>query len=74
MVRTNKAQRRALKQVYDRAPILPYITPAEASQGIKAIPITYKQFRRGVQPGYDCVMIHWKGMWLGIEPDGYTHS
>ena len=22
----------------------------------------------------DCVMIHWCGMWLGIETDGYTHS
>ena len=27
-----------------------------------------------VQHGYDCVMIQWRGMWLGIETDGYTHS
>jgi hypothetical protein len=20
------------------------------------------------------VMLYWKSMWLGIEPDGYTHS
>jgi hypothetical protein len=36
----------------------------------------YRAFRRTV--AYDglmnCVMIHWCGMWLGIEPDGHTHS
>lgn len=37
-------------------------------------PKSYLQFRRAVQPGPDCVMINWQGMWLGIEPDGYTHS
>jgi len=21
-----------------------------------------------------CVMVPWCGMWLGIEPDGHTHS
>ena len=36
--------------------------------------MTYMQFRRTVQPGYDCVMVEWCGMWLGIETDGYTHS
>lgn len=29
---------------------------------------------RAAQHGYDCIMIHWGGMWLGIERDGYTHS
>lgn len=24
--------------------------------------------------GTGCVMIEWRGMWLGIETDGYTHS
>ena len=36
--------------------------------------ITYLQFRRTVQHGYDCVMVQWCGMWLGLETDGYTHS
>ena len=36
--------------------------------------MTYMQFRRTVQPGYDCVMVEWCGMWLAIEIDGYTHS
>lgn len=26
------------------------------------------------QFGYDCIMIQYAGMWLGIERDGYTHS
>tara|TARA_B100000949_G_scaffold98978_1_gene88472 strand:+ start:212 stop:412 length:201 start_codon:yes stop_codon:yes gene_type:complete len=36
----------------------------------------YRSFRR--LAAYDalmgCVMIHWCGMWLGIEADGHTHS
>ena len=28
---------------------------------------------RAVQ-GFDCLMINWCNMWLGIEIDGYTHS
>jgi hypothetical protein len=38
---------------------------------------TYRQFRGTVQPllcGDSAVMVQWCGMWLGIEPDGYTHS
>jgi len=35
---------------------------------------TYLQFRRTVQLGWGCIMVPWSGMWLGIEPDGYTHS
>lgn len=37
----------------------------------------YRAFRRLVQPycdGSGCIMLPWKGMWLGIETDGYTHS
>jgi hypothetical protein len=36
--------------------------------------ISYRAFRRLVQPGWGCVMLPFAGMWLGIEPDGYTHS
>jgi hypothetical protein len=35
---------------------------------------TYRQLRRDVVPGHDCLMLKWAGMWLGIERDGYTHS
>jgi hypothetical protein len=24
--------------------------------------------------GGGCLMVQWCGMWLGIEPDGHTHS
>lgn len=37
-------------------------------------PIPYRTIRRTVQPGYDCIMMPFAGMWLGIEKDGYTHS
>jgi hypothetical protein len=36
--------------------------------------MTYREFRKTVQPGWECVMVKWCGMWLGIETDGYTHS
>ena len=35
---------------------------------------TYRAFRRGVQPGPGCIMVMFGGIWLDIEPDGYTHS
>jgi hypothetical protein len=53
-----KPQRAALKRVFSRD-----------NQGL-----TYLAFRRGVVPGHGCIMIKWCNMWLGIEPDGYTHS
>jgi hypothetical protein len=58
MVNLNKAQRAALARVWSRD-----------SQGM-----TYRQFRATVEPGPGCAMVPWCGMWLGIEPDGYTHS
>ena len=36
--------------------------------------MSYKEFRKTVLMGYDCIMVLWCGMWLGIETDGYTHS
>ena len=35
---------------------------------------TYREIRKAVHYGHDCLMLHWAGMWLGIERDGYTHS
>jgi hypothetical protein len=58
MVKLNKAQQQALLRVWNRNP------QAE----------TYLELRRRVQPGWDCVMIKFGSIWLGIEPDGYTHS
>ena len=58
MVKLNKSQRAALARKWQ-----------QNSQGL-----TYRQFRATVQAGYDCVMVQWSGMLLGIELDGYTHS
>lgn len=66
MIKITKAQRVALKRVYDRGQRSQ--NKGQAWQG------TYREFRAGIVPGPDCIMIRWAGMWLGIETDGYTHS
>lgn len=66
MLILTKEQRKALKRIFDRAPIYK-----------NEVPVTYKQFRKTVQPTFGCdgcVMVHWANMWLGIERNGYTHS
>ena len=57
-MKLTREQREALKRVYDR----------HETSG------SYLDFRRTVQQGWDCIMVKWSGMWLGIEKDGYTHS
>lgn len=72
MTRTTKAQRVALKRVFDRAPI--FVSIMDAQRGCA---LTYRQFRAMVQPtfGMDgAVVVPWAGMWLAIEADGYVHS
>jgi hypothetical protein len=62
MVKTTKAQRAALKRVWER----------EQAGGS-----SYRRFRKLVQPTIGCdgaVAVPWNGMWLCIETDGYTHS
>ena len=63
----NKCQLRALLAVYNRGPI-------SGLHGDK--PMSYREFRRSAR--YIChmnvLMVQWCNMWLGIEPDGYTHS
>lgn len=34
----------------------------------------YLKFRRTVLQGWGYIMVPFAGMWLGIEPDGHTHS
>jgi len=57
-----KEQRIALFRIYNREWM--------------AKPKTYLAFRRTAYHDriMGCVMVPWSGMWLGIEPDGYTHS
>lgn len=58
MIKTTRAQRVSLHRKW-----------CQSNQGL-----SYRAFRRTVHAGYDCIMVKWCGMWLGIEPDGYTHS
>lgn len=72
MTPTTKAQRKAIKRVFDRCPL--NANSDRIHPGCAFTPITYRQFRATVQKGFDCLMVNWCGMWLGIEPDGHTHS
>lgn len=57
-MRLTRLQRQALLKVYNRT----------------GKTVTYRQFRRKVEPGPGCVMVLFHNMYLGIEPDGYCHS
>ncbi len=86
MITLTRAQREALKKVFDRGVIGIDIDPdspqldkaysVDYPAPIRPACLTYRQFRRKVmQPFHDdCIMVPWSGMLLGIEPDGYTHS
>lgn len=72
MTKLNRAQRVALDRVYKRGPIY---HAALAGSCVPPRQMTYLEFRRTViVTFYDCVMVQWQGMWLGIEDDGYVHS
>jgi len=62
MKRATKAQLTALLRLYNRV-------------SNKPAP-TFLAFRRAAQ--WECcgdaLLVQWCGMWVGIEPDGYTHS
>jgi hypothetical protein len=77
MVRTTRAQREALFRVFQRD-FPSWVTPTKRYQTTSCLvdvpSIQYRRFRAKVQPGPGCIMLPWAGMWLGIEPDGYTHS
>jgi len=84
MVVLTKEQRKAVFRVFQRD-FPSWETPFKRKTIIGGSPVTYggtirvssaayRRFRATVAPGFDCVMLPWKGMWLGIEPDGYTHS
>jgi hypothetical protein len=79
---TTKAQRQALKAVYDRQ-ALTLTTSANgnpvADRWENYAPslrpkMTYRQFRKLAIVSFGALMVPWCGMWLGIEQDGYTHS
>ena len=67
MLKLTREQREALARVYARKHPVPEVGVSDWLRG-------YRAFRRTVQPGPGCIMVRWAGIWLGIEPDGYTHS
>lgn len=78
-MKLTRAQRTALYSVYQRKLLVfelgqtrPYIQNEGYYLGRH--PLTYRQFRRTIKPGWDCIMVPYCGQWLGIETDGYTHS
>jgi hypothetical protein len=89
MVKTTRKQREALFKVFQRD-FPGWITPTTRHDGtycqhcgrwsnpeiVKVPSLQWRRFRKQVQPAFGdtCIMLPWKGMWLGIETDGYTHS
>jgi hypothetical protein len=76
MVKTTRAQREALFAVFQRD-FPGWVSPTQRKHGatyLRVPSIQYRRFRAKVQPGPGCIMLPWANMWLGIEPDGYTHS
>lgn len=70
MVSLTRPQREAAVKIYRRS--VEETRRSLTAQEYRAF--TYRSFRRRAQPGPGCVMVPFAGMWLGIEPDGYTHS
>ena len=62
-MKLTRQQKVALQRVHERTKT--FDTPSTLS---------YLQFRRTVQPGPGCIMVPYGRMWLGIEPNGLTHS
>lgn len=55
------AQVRALRDLYERS-----------ADGAGSYAVFEARAHKAVM--MDCLMLQWCGMWIGIEPDGYTHS
>jgi hypothetical protein len=70
MIKTTRAQREALRRVYRRA----LEDQRRSMSQPEYISFTYRKFRETVQPGPGCIMVPFASIWLGIEPDGHTHS
>ena len=74
------AQVRALRDVFDRQPLVAIwngktLMPERAENYGPSPPLlTYDEFAKLAHVSFGALMVPWCGMWLGIEPDGYTHS
>ncbi len=74
MTPTTKPQRQAIKRVFDRCPLDANCDRLKSNSALT--PISYRQYRAMARPVIfdDSIMVNWCNMWLGIEPDGHTHS
>lgn len=65
----NKAEQTAFKRLFDRW------SHPDVNENAR-LRCSYRTFRKTIQ--YDtlngCYMVRVANMWIGIEPDGYTHS
>ena len=68
------AQMDALRAVWRRE-LLSWRDPNQRRAGNERA-MTYGEFQAFAQYSSltGCIMVPWLNMWLGIEPDGYTHS
>jgi hypothetical protein len=68
-----QAQMDALRAVWRRT-LLSWQDPNKVRSGNERA-MTYGEFQAYAEHSHiGCIMVPWLGMWLGIEPDGYTHS
>jgi hypothetical protein len=68
-MKITKAQQKAIKRLYDRAPMYKRLGDEER--------ISYKEFRKTAMPTCGCdnaIAISWAGMWVCVETDGYSHT
>ncbi|QWY83490.1 hypothetical protein [Rhizobium phage RHph_X2_28B] len=76
-VKITLAQTAALHRVFNRNPLYLHssgMTHAHP-ETVNQEQLTFDDFIKLTGIGsYDCVMVPWNGMWLGIETDGHTHS
>lgn len=56
------------------------MVPGSTPEQVKAIDNLVERWGRGPDQGpikalcVDCLMVRYDNLWIGIEPDGYTHS
>jgi hypothetical protein len=69
-----QAQMDALRAVWRRT-LLSWQDPNKVRAGNERA-MTFAEFEAHAYHAHHmgCIMVPWLGMWLGIEPDGYTHS
>jgi hypothetical protein len=72
MVRTTRAQREMLRNVFQRTQLT-----RQCVRCGSPVLVTYRDFRKTVTGTFACdgaIAVPWCGMWLCIERDGYCHS